>query len=120
MAWENSCVAICNNHLQAEAALHLLQKKGFDANTLSIVGNDYPYEKYPLAALEGVVTLEGLSTLGVALYRIAIPEDSIIRYETLIRAGCYLLVTYGNQNEVERACDVLAGEGVREITVHLR
>jgi len=96
------------------------KKKGFDANTLSIVGHDSPYEEYLLAALDDVVAVAGFSTLGAALYRIAIPKDSIIRYETLIRSGCYLLVAYGNQDDVELACDVLAGEGVCEITIHLR
>jgi len=120
MAWENSCIAVCNDHLQAEAVIHLLQKKGFDANKLSIVGNDYPCEEYLLAALEDVVAIDGLSTLGAALYNIAIPEDSIIRYEAVIGSGCYLLVVHGNQGEVEQACDVLAGGGIRDVTIHLR
>lgn len=27
MAWENSCITVCNDHLQAEAIVYLLQKK---------------------------------------------------------------------------------------------
>ncbi len=120
MTWENSCIAVCDDRFQAEKAMHLLQKKGLDANKLSIVGNDYPCEEYLLTTLEGAVVADGFSTLGAALYRIAIPEDNIIRYETAIGSGRYLLVVHGKQDEVERACDLLAEGGARDITIHLR
>ncbi|HHI92153.1 MAG TPA: permease [Gammaproteobacteria bacterium] len=72
-----------------------------------------------IAALEDGVVVDRLSDLGAALYSIGIPTDSIIRYETAIESDGYLLIVHGGQGEVERAHDVLAGEGVRDVTIHL-
>lgn len=170
MAEKNSCVAVYDNHIQAEEAVHLLQKAGFDVKSLSIVGKGYQREEHPIgfyhtgdrikfwgvqgafwgglwglllgaaffwvpglgtvviagplvsafiAALEGATVVGGLSALGAALYSIGIPRDSIIRYETAIKSDRYLLIAHGDQNEVERAHDVLAGGDVQDITIHL-
>ncbi len=48
MVQENSCVAVYDNHLQAEEAVHLLQKNGFDVKSLSIVGKGYQREEHPI------------------------------------------------------------------------
>jgi len=72
-----------------------------------------------IAALEGAVVIGGFSALGAALYGIGIPKDSIIRYETAIKSDHYLLIVHGDQREVERAHDVLAGGDARDITIHL-
>ena len=42
----NSVVATFNSHLEAEAAVHALQKNGFDMKRLSIVGKDYHSEEH--------------------------------------------------------------------------
>ncbi len=44
-----------------------------------------------VAALESAVVVAGLSVLGAALYSIGIPKDSVVRYETAIKADKYLL-----------------------------
>ena len=48
MAEENSCVAVYEEHLQAEAAVRLLLEEGFDAEKLSIVGKGYQHEEHPI------------------------------------------------------------------------
>jgi len=53
-----------------------------------------------VGALEGAVVVGGLSALGAGLYGIGIPKDSIIEYETQIKAGKYVVITHGSQEEV--------------------
>ena len=39
-----------------------------------------------IAGTENAVVVGGLSALGVALYSIGIPKDSVIQYETALKA----------------------------------
>ncbi len=48
MQEENSCVAIYEAHLQAEAAVHQLLEAGLDVERLSIVGKGYQREEHPV------------------------------------------------------------------------
>src|SRR6266705_350597 len=48
-----------------------------------------------IAALESAVVVGGLSVLGAALYSSGIPKDSVVTYETAIRADKFLLVGHG-------------------------
>ncbi len=45
MTEKNSCIAIYNNHTEAEKAIKELKKSGFDMKKLSIVGKDYHTEE---------------------------------------------------------------------------
>jgi hypothetical protein len=42
----NTVVAVYNTHAEAEAGVRELQKGGFDAKKLSIVGKDYHTEEH--------------------------------------------------------------------------
>ncbi len=48
MVEENSCVAVYDNHLQAEEAVRQLLEQGFAADKLSIVGKGYQREEHPI------------------------------------------------------------------------
>jgi len=48
MIEKNSCVAVYDEHLKAEAAVHQLLEAGFDAGKLSIVGKGYQCEEHPI------------------------------------------------------------------------
>ncbi|HTS19178.1 MAG TPA: general stress protein [Verrucomicrobiae bacterium] len=60
-----------------------------------------------VAALESALVVGGVSVLGAALYSIGIPKDSVLRYETAIKANKYLLVAHGTAAEITRARDIL-------------
>jgi uncharacterized membrane protein len=67
----------------------------------------------PLAAtlvggLQGAVVMGGLSALAGALMSIGIPKDSVLRYETAIKADKFLLVLHGTSEELTRAKEILA------------
>ncbi len=58
-------------------------------------------------ALEGAVLVGGLSALGAALFSVGIPKDSIIQYEKQLKAGNFLVVAHGTDQELEKAKDLL-------------
>jgi hypothetical protein len=58
-------------------------------------------------ALEGAVAVGGLSIVGAALYNLGIPKDSIVRYETAIRTGRYVLIAHGTHFDATLAREIL-------------
>lgn len=71
-----------------------------------------------IAALEGAIFVGGLSALGAGLFSLGIPKDSIVKYETSIKAGKFLLIAHGTAEEVERARTLLQTSGAEEINFH--
>lgn len=64
-----------------------------------------------VGALEGAVLVGGLGVIGAALADIGIPKDSILEYETEIKAGKFMLIAHGTHGEVQKARITL---GVKE------
>ena len=58
-------------------------------------------------ALEGAVVVGGLSALGAALYSLGVPRDSIVKYETALRADKYLVIAHGDAAELEKARSIM-------------
>jgi len=77
-----------------------------------------PIVMWIVGALEGAVVVGGISAVGAALYSIGIPKDSVLRYETSLKANKFLLVVHGTVDEVERASGILKGAGAIETAVH--
>lgn len=71
-----------------------------------------------VGALENAVVIGGLSALGAALYSIGIPKDSIVRYETALKADKYLVVAHGTAEEVEKAKAILKATKPAELSEH--
>ena len=72
-----------------------------------------------VGALETAAVVGGLSALGAALYSIGIPKQSILQYETSVKAGKVLLVVHGTPDEVSRAKSLLSTPGVPDMRLHL-
>jgi hypothetical protein len=62
-----------------------------------------------VGALETAVVVGGLSAVGAGLYSLGIPKNSVLAYESAIRAGKYLLVVHGTEAEATRARELLSG-----------
>ena len=77
-----------------------------------------PLVAWLVGALEGAVVVGGLSAIGAALYSIGIPEDSVVRYETAIKAGKYVIVAHGTADEVANAQKTIEGTDAIESGVH--
>ena len=71
-----------------------------------------PFIAAVVAAAEGAVVVGSVSALAGALASIGIPENSVLEYETEIKAGKFLLITHGTAAEVARAREIL---GVGEL-----
>jgi uncharacterized membrane protein len=77
-----------------------------------------PLVAWIVGALEGAVVVGGLSALGAGLYSIGIPKDSVVEYETALKANKFLLVAHGTVGEVAQARDTLQTTSPLEIAVH--
>jgi hypothetical protein len=77
-----------------------------------------PLVAWLVGALEGAIIVGGLSAIGAALYSIGIPEDSVLRYETAIKAGKYVIVAHGTADEVANAKKIIEGTKAIESVVH--
>lgn len=77
-----------------------------------------PLVTWILGAVETAVVTGGLTALGGALSSIGIPKDSILRYETALKANKFLLVAHGTTEEVEQAKSILLRSRADEALVH--
>lgn len=77
-----------------------------------------PLVSWILGVLESAVITGGLTALGGALVSIGIPSDSIIRYETALKANKFILIVHGSVIEVEKARDILTQNKAEEADVH--
>ena len=77
-----------------------------------------PLVSWIVGAIETAVVTGGLTALGGALSGIGIPKDSVLRYETAIKASKFILVVHGNAQEVDKAKAILLQNKAEEATVH--
>ena len=72
-----------------------------------------------VGGLEGAVAFGGLSALAAGLISIGIPKDTVIKYETALKAGKFLLIVHGSAAETAQAKDILhATDGHDEMDLH--
>lgn len=61
-----------------------------------------------VGGLEGAVVVGGLSALGGALFGIGIPKDSVLQYETALKADKFLVIAHGTTEELEKAKNIMS------------
>lgn len=71
-----------------------------------------------VSAIEGAVVVGGLSALGAALYSSGIPKDSVVAYETAIKADGFLVTAHGPAEEMARAKVILGTLGAERVDLH--
>jgi hypothetical protein len=72
-----------------------------------------------VAALEGAVVVGGISAVGAGLYSVGIPEKSVLKYETSLKAGKFMLVVHGTADELIRAKEILSNNGASDTQLHM-
>jgi hypothetical protein len=77
-----------------------------------------PLVAWIVGALEGAVVMGGLSALGAGLFSIGIPKDSVVKYETALKADKFLVFAHGTTDEVSKARDVMQRTQPMEVEVH--
>ena len=71
-----------------------------------------------ISAVETAIMVGGLSALGAALYSIGVPKDSVIQYETALKADNFLVMAHGTAEEVARAKTILGTLKPSQLNVH--
>jgi uncharacterized membrane protein len=66
-----------------------------------------PLVGWIVGALEGAVILGGLSAIGAGLYSLGIPKDSILRYETAVKTGKFVVIAHGSPDEIAQAHEII-------------
>jgi hypothetical protein len=71
-----------------------------------------------ISAIESAVVVGGASALGAALYSVGVPKDSVIDYETAVKADAFLVTAHGSAAEVAHAKTILAALDPSRLDVH--
>jgi hypothetical protein len=70
------------------------------------------------SAVEGAVVVGGIGALGAALYSIGVPKDSVLQYETDLKADHFLVTAHGSADELAQARTILASTGPTSLALH--
>jgi hypothetical protein len=66
-----------------------------------------PLVAWIVGALETAAVVGGLSAIGAGLYGLGIPRDSILRYETAIKTGNFVVIAHGSSLETAQAKQII-------------
>ena len=70
------------------------------------------------AGIENAIVVGGLSALGAALYSVGIPKDSLLAYETAVKADDFLVMASGSMEDMARAKTILATTNPSRLDIH--
>lgn len=79
-----------------------------------------PIIAWVVGALETAAVVGGVSALGGALTGLGVPDDTVLRYETALKADRFVLIAHGDPAQVEAAQAVLLRHKAVEANVHGR
>ncbi len=71
-----------------------------------------------ISGIESAVVVGGLSALGAALYSTGIPKDSVIEYESAVKADGFLVMAHGSAAEMARAKAMLDTANPTRLDLH--
>jgi hypothetical protein len=71
-----------------------------------------------ISAIENAVLVGGLSALGAAIYSIGVPKDSVLQYETAVKADDFLVMAHGSSEEIARAKAILGTANASRVDVY--
>ena len=66
-----------------------------------------PIVGWIVSALEGAVVVGGVSAFGAGLYSWGIPQNSVLKYETEIKNGKFVIIAHGTEQEAARAREII-------------
>ncbi len=77
-----------------------------------------PLVAWIVGALEGAVVVGGLTAVGAGLYSIGIPKDSIVKYESALKADKFIVLAHGTAAEVTKARDTMQTTHPTDLALH--
>jgi hypothetical protein len=72
-----------------------------------------------ISAAEGAVMIGGLSALAAAFYGLGIPKDSVLHYETAVKADSFLVMAHGTPDDMARAKTLLGTTHPSSLDLHV-
>jgi hypothetical protein len=72
-----------------------------------------------VGALGEAAVVGGLTALGAGLYSIGIPKDSILKYETALKADQFVVIAHGSPDDVTAAKRILERTGALSVEERL-
>jgi uncharacterized membrane protein len=77
-----------------------------------------PIVSWLIGALETAVVVGGFSALGAALVSVGIPKDSVLKYETALKADKFVVIAHGTRDEVAKAKSILDTHQAESSMIH--
>jgi hypothetical protein len=77
-----------------------------------------PAVAWIVSGLEGAAVVGGLSAVGAGLFSVGIPKDSVLKYESALKADKFILLAHGTAAEVAKAKDIIQTTNPTELAVH--
>ena len=71
-----------------------------------------------IAGVENAILTGGLGALGAALYSLGIPKNSVLEYETAVKADNFLIAVHGTAEDMTRARAVLQTTSSTRVDTH--
>ena len=71
-----------------------------------------------VGGLESAIVVGGFGAIGAGLASLGVPKNTVLNYETAIKAGKYVLVAHGTVTDVNRAREILGASGVESTQAH--
>jgi hypothetical protein len=71
-----------------------------------------------ISGLENAIVVGGLSAFGAALYGIGVPKDSVLQYETALKADSFLVMAHGSAEEMAHAKTILGTLNPSRLDAH--
>ena len=71
-----------------------------------------------VAIVEGAVLVGGVSAIAAALYGLGIPKDSVLQYETAIKADSFLVMAHDTPSRIALAKGILETADATQVDVH--
>jgi uncharacterized membrane protein len=78
-----------------------------------------PVVGWIVSALEGAVVVGGLSALGAGLYSQGIPKNSVLKYETDLKNGKFVVIAHGTAQEAKNAREIIDRANPDSVEDHL-
>jgi hypothetical protein len=104
MSAHNSFVATYANRNLAEVAVTKLQRAGFDMKKLFVASRD---RRNAVGQSTGATVIDELVTLDEALYRIGVPKEDALDYESEYKIDRLLLAAHGTTDEITQAKSII-------------
>jgi hypothetical protein len=71
-----------------------------------------------VTGVENAIFVGGLSALGAALFSVGIPKNSVVQYESAVKADGFLVMAHGTAEEMSRAKAILSAVNPSVLDLH--